>query len=402
MAISKKHLLEIIRRSKNREVMSDFIRIGASDLYDYDVTRRAVLREIAFLQQNDESKKTPEDSPFAHDYVGWCWASQRFIAARVGTVDDYVSECVKLFEDDGVIRSREWEDSMGYPHKEYQIISETVEAHQRPEGYLKEERKRPRRGGNKTANSASFKPGNKAARKNLPSSQAYPSELAAVAKRVDSRMPSELAAVEPAEFAAVSETAASPSKGVVNTDGVGSLRSPLAGFDLGGSRPASDLASSAPPSADAGREERVTNVAEKQEQKPEKANGSLAIQTQKPKRPIGTVVKGEVKPLPNYLCYPDAFKNWKPGMRLPKCRRCGGTLQRNENHECEGYVPQLPFTDMPAHIERMRDQREEHRELIANEWSDRRKHECRNCGYEFINEEDALAHGEECSGFMSL
>ena len=83
--LSKREALELIRKSKNREVMSDFIRIGTSDLYDWEPVRRAVLREIAFLQQNDEKKKTPEDSPFAGDYVGWCWASQRYIAGRVGS-----------------------------------------------------------------------------------------------------------------------------------------------------------------------------------------------------------------------------------------------------------------------------------------------------------------------------
>jgi len=48
--LTKKEALELLRKSKNREVMSDFIRIGTSDLYDWEPVRRAVLREIAFLQ----------------------------------------------------------------------------------------------------------------------------------------------------------------------------------------------------------------------------------------------------------------------------------------------------------------------------------------------------------------
>jgi hypothetical protein len=403
MAINKKKLLELVRKSKNREVMSDFIRIGTSDLYDYDVNRRAVLREIAFLQQNNESKKTPEDSPFAHDYVGWCWASQRYIAARVGTVDDYVSDCVKLFEKDGVIRVREWNDSFGYPHSEYQIISEAVEARQRPVGWIKEKRKRPRRGGNTTANKGSFKLGNKAAaRKTQPSSQPFPSEFTAVIHPGSQPLPSESAAVLPSKFTAVSDTAASPSKGVDHTGGspsVASLLQPLGGFDLGGDATASNTASSAPPAADAGLERQSALVAANTKAKPEEANGSLPEQNQRPK---GKVVKGDVKPLPNRLCYPDTFKDWKPGMRVPRCKKCGDSLQPNENHVCPGYVPQLPITDMEAHRETIADQREELHELIANGRSARRKHECRSCGEPLLDEEHAMIHAEGCRRYMSL
>ena len=38
-----KALVERVRKAKNREVMSEFIRIGQSDLYDWSVVRRAVL-----------------------------------------------------------------------------------------------------------------------------------------------------------------------------------------------------------------------------------------------------------------------------------------------------------------------------------------------------------------------
>ena len=422
MAISKKELLEVLRKSKNREVMSDFIRIGTSDLYDYEPVRRAVLREIAFLQQNDDKKKTPEDSPFAGDYVGWCWASQRYIAARVGNSEDYVNECVAQFEKDGVIRVRAWDDSLGYPHAEYQIVSQVVEAHQRPEGYLKQKRHKPRQGGNKTANAGSFKPGNRAAKRkeSRTGSQPYGTEFAAVTQPSSQALPSESAAVLPAGFAGVLETGANPLKGVAYTAGVGSLRSPLENIDLGGatSSAASDLASSAPPAADAGLEKPDVHDDEEQTQTPLKvqSNGLLAELNQKPKRPMGTVVKGERKPLPNRLCYPDAFKNWKRGMRVPRCRVCKENLYPEENHVCEGYKPQLPFMDMSAHMERMQDQREEHHEASVNNRAERRKRglleyedeenlrrvTCPRCG-EPVDEMDALAHdAEDCRGYMTL
>ena len=209
--------------------------------------------------------------------MGWCWASQRYIAARVGNSEDYIHESVKLFEKDGLIRVREWVDSMGYPHREYQIVSEEVEAHQRTEGYLKEKRRKPRQGGNKTANAGSFKPGNKAAKNKESHTGSQP-------------LPTELAAVCPPELAAVSPTAVSPSKGVV---GIGGL--PLAGFDFRSTTTASDLASSAPPAA-GGAGEAVAFIREREKQ-PQHQNrrGFSPSKDQNQKQPTGTVVKGVVK-----------------------------------------------------------------------------------------------------------
>jgi hypothetical protein len=42
-----KEFQERVRKSRNREVSSASIRIGQSDLYDYQEVRLAVLKEIA-------------------------------------------------------------------------------------------------------------------------------------------------------------------------------------------------------------------------------------------------------------------------------------------------------------------------------------------------------------------
>src|SRR5512135_1563615 len=61
------------------------------------------------------------------------------------------------------------------------------------------------------------------------------------------------------------------------------------------------------------------------------------------------------RPVPNYLCYPEAFKNYDPktgewhGGRLPKCRVCGCTLQPTENHKCEGFKPMFAEHDEAWH-----------------------------------------------------
>jgi hypothetical protein len=153
--------LERFRKGKNRKVTSEYIRIGESDLYDYEPVRRAILKEIAFMQVNDEQTKIPKDSPFKGRYEGWCYASERRLANRVGTTEGYVRECVRLMEKDGVIEAREWRDPRGFPHQEYHVVEEMVTAHQRAEGYMEYERKAPRRGGNKRANKGSFQLGNK-------------------------------------------------------------------------------------------------------------------------------------------------------------------------------------------------------------------------------------------------
>jgi hypothetical protein len=62
----------------------------------------------------------------------------------------------------------------------------------------------------------------------------------------------------------------------------------------------------------------------------------------KPSRPVGTITKGE-KPLPpNRICYAEAFKDWRPGKAVPRCRRCDYLLHPNENHVCPGYTPKYP------------------------------------------------------------
>jgi hypothetical protein len=106
-------------------------------------------------------RKIPKNTPFKGQYEGWCYASQRCLANRVGTTEDYVRKCVALFEEDGVIATRRWHDPMGYQHQEYHVDEEVVTAHQRAEGYMEHERKQPRRGGNKQPNKGSFKPGNR-------------------------------------------------------------------------------------------------------------------------------------------------------------------------------------------------------------------------------------------------
>jgi len=341
--------LERIRKGKNREVLSEYIRIGQSDLYDYEPVRRAVLKEIAFLQVHDEQTKIPKNSPFKGQYEGWCYASQRFLAYRVGTTEGYVRNAVAMMEKDGVITTRLWKDSMGYPHQEYHVEEQVVTEHQREEDYMEYERKQPRRGGNKQANKGSFKLGNRVRATAHDSRSHRTPQPNATAH--GSRNPPHSTAVMPPHFAADSGTAVESDKAVV---GLG--RTGLGGLDLDRHIIASELASVAAGAA-----------------KLETGSGVQLASLQKQKQPQqgvhgqptnGQGTHGQTtgkKPLPNRLCYPEAFKNWRPGMRVPKCRVCGDNLQPQENHVCEGYEPKFPTLDH----ERRQAEREDLRESLS-------------------------------------
>jgi len=77
------------------------------------------------------------------------------------------------------------------------------------------------------------------------------------------------------------------------------------------------------------------------------------------------------RPVPNYICYPEAFKGYDPktgrwhGGRLPKCRVCECTLQPTENHKCEGFKPKYVEHDEEWH-ERWEARRQAIREAKRN------------------------------------
>lgn len=57
------------------------------------------------------------------------------------------------------------------------------------------------------------------------------------------------------------------------------------------------------------------------------------------------------RPVPNYICYADVFKDYDPengewhGGRLPRCRVCECVLQPIENHKCSGFLPK--YSEVP-------------------------------------------------------
>lgn len=96
-------------------------------------------------------------------------------------------------------------------------------------------------------------------------------------------------------------------------------------------------------------------------------------------------------PVPNRICYANtAFTNWKPGMRVPPCRVCGGLLFPEENHECPGFTPKYVEHD-DEWFEREEAKREAIRESNRN-----RPPKCAACHQVIRDEDDARYHDEYC------
>lgn len=132
------------REGRGDKPLSMYIRVAESDLYDWDVTSRSILKEIAYLavkDVGDEDKKvraaraTPINSPYK-DYEGWCWAKQDYLAERVGCDEKTVCRKLGVMEEDCVVivrsyKTRRAEDGYAVEHHEYRINDEMVDAHQR-------------------------------------------------------------------------------------------------------------------------------------------------------------------------------------------------------------------------------------------------------------------------------
>ena len=73
-------------------------------------------------------------------------------------------------------------------------------------------------------------------------------------------------------------------------------------------------------------------------------------------------------PVPNRICYAEtAFKDWQPGMPIPKCRKCQGLLHPEENHVCPGYHPKYPM--LPS-SELSFEERKALRQAAWDDWDD--------------------------------
>ena len=325
--------VKAIRKAQNKASSSTVIQVWQSDLYDYNPSVRATLIAIAFLQVNDSDSRYPEDAPaeFRNDRIGWCWASQKFLAARVGKSERQVRRDIARFQRDGVIEVRQWRDSNMALHDEYHVLEDVVQAHQRPEDKDATRPKRSSRDYSAYENKGAFRKGDDPRRGGLKNhsdstqnsedhrtSDAGPEDIS----RRDHRTSHEEA--QDISRCTIGHLKQEPlremsHKGVAPVRLSGGFVSPSAQADHH-LVPAAPELGAAPP------------VEVKKKIEPSK--GSWADQN----RPEGKITKGERKPLTNIIAYRDtAFKGWRPGMLVPKCRRCKERLMPEDHHECPGF-----------------------------------------------------------------
>jgi hypothetical protein len=377
---------ERIQQSKNRLAFSDYIAVSESTWYDFAPVMKSVLLMIAFMEVYDGMKAVKSlhrDHPWKNDIEGWCFASQVYLGARTGTSEEVVRKYVERFEDDHVIEKRTWIDKMGYPHCEYRINREVVDSKHWPDDLVTflETRSQSRRGGNKGGNKGSFHKGDGRPRGKASGivSQSQrndePPATGTISHNPPESSPSDHRNLEPeGDGCEFRQGQSSSGQSVLGSEGSG--RTITASGTASGSL----------------RSPR------------EAASGRSATSKSKPARPWNLEQTQYKTPLLNKHTYKELFDGWKPGMRVPKCKRCEALLHPNEPaHVCEGYVPKLPYEDMQDHMELMEARREQLREArLENQrdlaessgTEDEPTKPCFKCGDELTYEE-AMEH--ECN-----
>jgi hypothetical protein len=334
--------VKAILKARDKAASSSVIQVWQSDLYDFR-NSRITLVTIAFLQMNDENSTYPEDAPkeFRDDRVGWCWASQKFIAERAGKSESQAHRDIKQFVEDGVVKTRSWTDSNKTEHLEYHVDEDVVAAHQRVKDAPRPARSRRdyKDYDNKGAFTSSNQPRNergtnRARSQHEANNSTVSDESLELKERSHSTQSSEYppathalppssSRVEgPATHASsppAADASANASTAVVGgcSRGFGSSSSSQADAHL---VPASRGLGPAAPYVEY--------------ETPKPGRGLRARQT----RPEGKVTKAERKPLPNRLCYPELYAQWqKRRGKIPSCKRCKEILFWEEHHDCPGF-----------------------------------------------------------------
>jgi hypothetical protein len=158
---------ERVKALKKKHAKSLPILIQESDLWDWNPTKRLLLLVIALGTRKEKEDYSDtfiqKDCPLtAEKAVGYCDMAQWRLAGRVGITEDYTSELLNEFEDEGVLHIERWEDENGTRHNMYKIEEAVVREHQRPEqkrGMQRPPRYKVKRKANGTSFSHANQPG---------------------------------------------------------------------------------------------------------------------------------------------------------------------------------------------------------------------------------------------------
>ncbi|MGA9882140.1 MAG: hypothetical protein WBQ34_00315 [Candidatus Acidiferrales bacterium] len=123
-----------IRKALAKKEGSLPIQLMESDLYDWNPGARMTLMVIALGSRTNPDAYVPEDMP--DDYkaaiLGWCDMSQWRIALRAGKSESQVHRDIMMFETDGVIEVRRWQDSNNADHDMYRVNGDVLKERKRP------------------------------------------------------------------------------------------------------------------------------------------------------------------------------------------------------------------------------------------------------------------------------
>jgi hypothetical protein len=109
------HCDRVVARRDDGGDPSLFIRVAESRIYESKPMHKALLKEVIFMRLHDlheSDTRIPKHTPWSRDYLkyeGWTYASQKYLANRVGSKDpSYVARVLRQIEKDGYLTSRSY------------------------------------------------------------------------------------------------------------------------------------------------------------------------------------------------------------------------------------------------------------------------------------------------------
>jgi hypothetical protein len=121
----------IARNGGDDVKVSLYIRISESRLYNGKHIHKAMLKELAFLRTqglHEADIRIPQGTPWSNDYrkyEGWVWASQKYLANRIGASREQANRVLRDLSNDELVRTRKYRGRDGSWHKQY-FLDETA------------------------------------------------------------------------------------------------------------------------------------------------------------------------------------------------------------------------------------------------------------------------------------
>lgn len=126
----------VAKQGRGDKPLSLFIRVAESRIYEGKPIHKALLKEVIFLRMtnlHEQDLRIPKNTPWSSDYrkyEGWTYASQKYLANRIGsTAHTHVNRVLKQIEKDGLLKSRSYKISGrgAQRRKQYFALEQAIE-----------------------------------------------------------------------------------------------------------------------------------------------------------------------------------------------------------------------------------------------------------------------------------